>query len=272
MANASFLDTKERKEHDTVIGIGGGVGPMAGVEAHRKVIEWTMTDGTDWDHLEVHHLSRSHDITGRPAYILGHEDRNPGEGMARTVKALAASAAALDKQVVVGVPCNTFHHEDIWARYSELSLQNSNVKLVHMLEEAAQYMLEVVPGLQSVGVLCTTATREARIFDPVLGRHGMKPVYLDDAMQAELQESISNLEWGLKAVYPPSEKATSVVKRTCDQLQANGVGALLMGCTEMPLVLHGSDYCGTPLIDPVDALARALVREVDASKVRALGV
>ena len=111
-----------------------------------KVIEWTQTDGTDWDHLEVffpcptpppqsqmaanesapfcqpahdqltgtqnpaevHHLSRSHDIPGRPAFILGHESRNPGEGMGRTAKALAASAAANGKRVVIGVPCNTW--------------------------------------------------------------------------------------------------------------------------------------------------------------------
>jgi hypothetical protein len=36
-ASSSFLDTKTRKEYDTVIGIGGGVGPMAGVAAHSKV-------------------------------------------------------------------------------------------------------------------------------------------------------------------------------------------------------------------------------------------
>ena len=138
-----------------------------------KVIEWTQTDGTDWDHLEVffpcpapppqsqmaanesapfcqpahdqltgtqnpaevHHLSRSHDIPGRPAFILGHESRNPGEGMGRTAKALAASAAANGKRVVIGVPCNTFHHHDIWQRYSQIAAELPNVTLVHLIDE-----------------------------------------------------------------------------------------------------------------------------------------
>ena len=34
--SSSFLDTKTRLEYDTVIGIGGGVGPMAGVAADSK--------------------------------------------------------------------------------------------------------------------------------------------------------------------------------------------------------------------------------------------
>jgi len=256
--------------HDTVIGIGGGVGPMAGVEAHRKVIEWTLTDGTDWDHLEVHHLSRSHDITGRPAFIFGEEPQNPGEGMARTVKGLAAAAEALGKKVVVGVPCNTFHHAQIWARYAEMSAEFPNVRLVHMLEETVKYMNERLPSIASVGILCTTATREAKIFDGVLEGTPISPVYVEDEDQGELQESISNLEWGLKAVTPPSARAVGNVTRLARQLQAKGVDGVILGCTEMPLVLTGTSFEGTSLIDPVDALARALVREVDASKLKPL--
>lgn len=267
---ASVVDSNERNGYETIIGIGGGVGPMAGVMAHQKVIEWTATDGTDWDHLEVHHLSRSHDIVGRPAFINGTEKRNPGEGMARTVQALSAAASTLNKRVVVGVPCNTFHHEAIWARYKKLSLKCDNVKLLHLLEEAARYMVELIPHLKSVGVLCTTASKEAKIFEPTLSAQGITPVYLNVESQDQLQECISNPEWGLKAVYPPSARAVSMVQRLCNKLQAQGVEALLLGCTEMPLALQGSEYEGTPLINPIDALARALIREVDPGKVKPL--
>lgn len=267
---ASFVNSKQREGYETIIGIGGGVGPMAGVMAHQKVIEWTATDGTDGDHLEVHHLSRSHDIVGRPAFINGIEKENPGEGMARTVKALSAAASTLNKRVVVGVPCNTFHHEVIWARYEELSMKCDNVKLLHLLDEAALYVVELIPNVKSVGVLCTTATKEAKIFEPTLNAQGITPLYLDAEDQDELQECISNTEWGLKAVYPPSATAVSLVQQLCKKLQAQGAEALLLGCTEMPLVLQGSAYEGTPLVNPIDALARALIREVDPGKVKPL--
>ena len=46
----------EKKE--AIIGIGGGVGPAAGVALHSKIIENSITDGTDQSHFEVYHLSR----------------------------------------------------------------------------------------------------------------------------------------------------------------------------------------------------------------------
>ena len=39
----------------TIVGIGGGVGPAAGVSLHSKIIENTITDGTDQTHFEVCH-------------------------------------------------------------------------------------------------------------------------------------------------------------------------------------------------------------------------
>ena len=38
---------------EKIIIIGGGVGPMAGVELHKKIIENTKTSGKDQDHLQV---------------------------------------------------------------------------------------------------------------------------------------------------------------------------------------------------------------------------
>jgi len=65
--------------------IGGGVGPMAGVYLHKSIIDNTVTNGTDQDHLEIHHFSRSHDINDRTEYLLGKVKENPAEGMFRMV-------------------------------------------------------------------------------------------------------------------------------------------------------------------------------------------
>ena len=55
---------------EKIIVIGGGVGPMAGVELHKRVIENTLTDGTDQSHMEVLHLSRSGDVPDRTGFLL----------------------------------------------------------------------------------------------------------------------------------------------------------------------------------------------------------
>ena len=139
---------------------------------------------------------------------------------------------------------------------------------VCVTRQAVIYTKQVVPDLTSVGVLCTTATKEAAIFDEAFGEHGVKVVYADSLDQDELQDAISSRDYGLKAVFPPSARATGTVHGIVDKLQQQGVGAIFMGCTEMPLVLHGASHNGLPLVDPVDALARALIREVDPAKVK----
>ena len=42
-----------------VLGIGGGVGPSAGVGLHQKIIDNTQSGGTDQGHFSVIHISRS---------------------------------------------------------------------------------------------------------------------------------------------------------------------------------------------------------------------
>jgi hypothetical protein len=55
---------------EKLICIGGGVGPMAGVELQRRIIQNTDSGGTDQGHIEVHHFSRAHDIADRTRFLL----------------------------------------------------------------------------------------------------------------------------------------------------------------------------------------------------------
>ena len=53
-------------------GIIGGVGPMAGVKLHEKIIQFTPTNGTDQSHLCVHHISQSQYIPDRTTFLLSN--------------------------------------------------------------------------------------------------------------------------------------------------------------------------------------------------------
>ncbi len=70
-----------------VIIIGGGVGPMAGVRLHAKIVEQTPTDGSDQSHLTVVHYSASCAIGDRTAYLVASQEErkkriNPAYAMA----------------------------------------------------------------------------------------------------------------------------------------------------------------------------------------------
>lgn len=266
---------------ETTILIGGGVGPMAGVALHARIIENTVAREGDRSHLSVLHYSQSSVIPDRTEYLLALERGepnlpNPGEAMAgvfnRAVRALPEGGGA-----VGGVPCNTFHAPVIFDCFlGELAAAGNPVRIVHMLDETLELLsarLSKKTGAGSmtspcVGVLSTTGTRLSGIYDRLLERGGFEILYVAERDQDELHQAIYNPEWGIKAVSPPSERAVATVKRMAEQLLSGGAEAVIPGCTELPLALPGEWFGGVPLVDPVTALARALVREAAPEKLK----
>lgn len=250
---------------------------MAGVALHAKVIEATLTDGRDQSHLTVHHYSRSRAIPDRTAYLLsgarnGPDADNPALGMAG-VFASAARALEDGEPAVGGIPCNTFHAPRIFDRFlDELASRRNPIRILNMLTEETAFLRERLGGRDGlpVGVLCTTGTRECCVYTDLLEQAGYRPEYVRPGDQAALHEAIYHPGWGIKAACPVSDKAAAVMAGMAAQLADRGVAAIIPACTEIPLALPGDSFCGLPLVDPVLALARALVREAAPEKLRPL--
>ncbi|MFP4068172.1 MAG: aspartate/glutamate racemase family protein [Spirochaetaceae bacterium] len=252
--------------------IGGGVGPMAGVALHRKVIENTDNEGTDQGHLEVLHLSRSPIIGDRTEFLLGRDVQDPVTGMLRVFRMAAAALSSESRGGVGGVPCNTFHAPPIYERFEgAFEAEGLPIRLLHMLRETAQMIATVRPGARRVGVLSTTGTRSAGVYRTLFAEEGLDVTEIPEEHQGELHEAIYHREWGLKALSAADPRAAERVTRFADMLIDDGAEVLILGCTELPFALDEGSRRGVPVIDPMTALARALVREVAPRKLKPLG-
>lgn len=264
------------EESEGVIVIGGGVGPMAGVALHAKVIEATIAERGDRSHINVVHISRSSAIADRTAYLLqtgeGETIDNPGIAMAGVFDDAARSLEE-GEWAVGGVPCNTFHAPEIFDAFmAELSARGNPIRVLHMLGETMTLLKERLDGKTGldIGVLSTTGTRTCGVYGRMLADAGYRAVYVDEADQPHLHEAIYNNDWGIKAVSPVTPRAANTVSDLATSLIGMGVAAILPACTELPLALPGTMFRGIPLVDPVLALARALVRETVPEKLRSL--
>lgn len=246
-----------------MIGIVGGVGPLAGLDVFKKIIEETVVQH-DQDHLPVLLMSYPHLISDRTAFLLKKEETNPAYALSHIIKELVKNGAK-----VVAIPCNTAHAPAIFdVIKEELKKSSVNVKLLHLVKETVNYIQETAPNAK-VAVLSTTGTRNTGLYKNLLIDAHLKVLEPDTACQHRIHEAIYDQTYGIKAFSSPiKEKALSELKYCMDRLVEEEATHFILGCTELPLALPENNYKGIPLIDPNRIIARALIRTLDPNKLK----
>ena len=188
--------------NEKVIIIGGGVGPQAGTLLHNYIIENTLTNGTDQDHLDVYHFSRSSDIPDRTYSLENGTTENPANGMYNTFKIAASAIDVYQKNAVGGIPCNTFHAPEIFEKFINLmEVFKPKIEIVNMIEETVNEILKNYPTVQNIGLMSTTGTRKTGVYADQFQKKELKIIQVPLEIQEELHNSIYNKEWGIKAIF-----------------------------------------------------------------------
>lgn len=249
--------------HSTgVIGIVGGVGPFAGLDLQRKILEQTVA-GRDQEHLPVLAVSWPGAIPDRTEFLLGRVAENPARAIVAQLRLLAGAGAT-----VAAVPCNTAHAPAIFdAVRAEVARFARPLRLLHMIDETAAHLAAHHPDVRCVGVLSTTGAWQTRIYPNALEPLGYRVIVPDETMQTEwVHPATYDPEYGIKATGTPTAQARANLVWAVAELHARGAEAVILGCTELPLALPERVLDGVVLVDPTLALARALVREVGRVK------
>lgn len=255
-----MTDPNNRK----MIGVVGGVGPYAGLDLVRKIFDQTLAQ-SDQEHLSVVLLSVPEAIEDRTSFLLRGTDENPAFALCDVIRKLEEIGAG-----VIGIPCNTAHSPRIFNVILEkLSESASTVTLLHMIRETADFIKEVYPDINDMGILCTAGTYKTPVYQTIFESNGIKTIFPDKAFQATVHNAIYDPEYGIKArSNPVSGKACEDLLLALGNLQAKGAEAVVLGCTEIPLAVYENNIGGIPIIDPTLILARALIREVCPKKLK----
>jgi len=174
-------------------------------------------------------------------------------------------------EYVMGIPCNTFHAPAIFDRFIDMvEKEKIDFKVINMIKEAAKCVKDVTKG-KRLGLMSTDGTRDANVYQDVLDSMGYEIIQVPDDEQPKLMDLIYNHEWGIKSLSRANEQVRIKFKEYATYLKDQGADAIILGCTEIPMAFPESEYPGNrldgiPLIDPMLALARALIREVDPKK------
>jgi aspartate racemase len=244
-----------------MIGIVGGIGPMAGVDLYKQIVENTIA-ATDQEHLPVLLASLPNEIADRTSYLLGKNDQNPASALARVIMLLNNSGCTH-----VGIACNTAHAPQIYEPMTELlRIMGSRVEMVHMIEEVVRQIINHPAQLQRIGILSTTGAYKTRIYQNRLEAEGLTPEVLDYPLHEALPQ---------RAIYEIKAASTHIPQEPVDlvneailHLKNQGADALVLGCTELGMIEERLELQGLATFNPNLILARTLIERTFPHKLK----
>jgi aspartate racemase len=171
-------------------------------------------------------------VYGRPHEV----HRSILESSVRTLAKAGASKIA--------IPCNTVHV------FIDGLRKISEVPVFSIIDETAQSASRM--GFRKVGVLASSTSIGARLYQNGLSRYGIEPICPDADSQGKVCALISRILEGSRI-----DASREEVREIILEMEAKGAEAIILGCTDLRLA--GLDSA-IPFIDSATALEDAAVR------------
>jgi aspartate racemase len=242
-------------QENPLIGIIGGVGPYAGGDFFKDILDNTIA-ARDQEHVSVLLLSCPAIVPDRTDYLLGQGTENPASGLFECAKRLYGAGAKY-----VCVNCNTAHAERIFAPFAQMTGERfSDLVIVNMIETCALHIKQNMPGVKKIGCLATKGTHISGVYHEYINAdEGFILMEPDERGHERVHDAIYSKEFGIKAYSNPvSDEARRVMSQEIFKLTDSGAQAVILGCTEIPLAVNPDDFA-VPLIDAGKLAARRLI-------------
>lgn len=219
-----------------VVGIIGGMGPLATVDLMNKIISYTPAM-KDQDHIHIIADNYSQ-IPDRTTAILG-KGTDPTPYIIQSAQRLENAGADF-----LVIACNTAHF------FFELVQKSVSIPILHMPLETARFLQE--NSFRKVGLLATDGTINTKLYQHSCQNYDIEVIEPDKDMQKEVMDGI----YAIKG--RNLEKGHFCLSKVANKLIKQGAVAIIAGCTEIPLVLRSSqDIC---IIDPTEILAKTVIK------------
>jgi aspartate racemase len=231
------LDERERR---AVVGILGGMGPLATADLYRKIIELTPA-ANDQQHLPVV-IYADPRVPDRTDALL-HDGEDPTPWLVHGARTLVEMGADF-----IVMPCNTAH---AFLPQVQPAVERP---VLSMIDAAADEIRDAYPEAKTVGLLATDGTISVEIYQQALRDRGVDVIVPDDDTQQRCVMS------AIRAVKAGTDlpAANALLTEAGEHLVARGAEVLLAACTEIPVVLSG-EHVSVPLVDATTSLARTAV-------------
>ena len=225
---------------EKILGVLGGMGPMATAQFLKNVID--MTDAKcDQEHIPML-VSNHTTIPDRTEFILDNSKENP-------VPILVKDALTLEKAGVCGLamPCNTAHY------FFEEIQKAVNIPVLHIVEETVKFIANRDKSQKKVGILATKGTLASGVYQDFCKKYDLVPIEPSKGVSNMLMDIIYNK---VKQGKPVSASEFLAV---IDDMINDGCDVVVLGCTELSVIKSDLKLNQHNIVDSLDVLSKCSI-------------
>ncbi len=230
---SSPLEKAQDKKGRVLLGILGGLGPMATVYFYEMLTSRTYAL-CDQDHIDIVISSRA-STPDRTAYITGKSTENPLDIMIEESQKLESYGADL-----IVMPCNTAHY------FFDKMQSAVNVPFINIIDETVKYCKNA--GFKKIGILATDGTIGTQAYQIRCKEAGIEYEIPSPKMQAKVTELIyDDIKQGKRADMSKFSEISA-------ELTSKGCQSIILGCTELSMIKR-DEKLGKFYTDSLEVLA-----------------
>lgn len=217
------------------------MGPAATIRLYEEITARTGA-GCDQDHVPLL-IDSCPQIPDRTSALLGGGP-DPAAELLGSVRRLVAGGADF-----IAMACNTAH-----AWYDQVAAA-SPVPVLHLIRIAAESCRQRLPAGGAVGVLATQGTLASGLYQQALQEVNLRTILPDAAGQACVMQAILQVKAGGPENF---RHAVQAVKLQAEDMIRRGSAVILLGCTDLSVILREGDLA-VPIVDSTVALAERMI-------------
>jgi aspartate racemase len=229
-----FMKTK-------TLGIVGGLGPDATALFYVNLVNTMLQGNAVQPCILIHNVPATLTLCRKMSHNhLAESDKTELYLLLRNA-CKALEAAGVD---FITIPCNTAH------LFIDQLRQVCATPIISIID-ATQAAIPAT--MKKVAILATRTTIDHGLYQKSLLKNGMIPILVDDATQNRLSQTILNVVQTLH-----TDEDRDFMKKIVQNLRKRGCDAIILGCTELPLIVESDET----IISSLVALKKAAVQSL----------
>lgn len=224
-----------------VMGVLGGMGPVASADFYRSVIEIAQRD---------YHAEQDIDFPAIIIYSMpvADFDETGFIDFKSVRKQLITGVRKLEKagSDFIVIPCNTVHlfYHDMQA--------SVHIPIISILDVTTKSIQQ--HGYKKAGLLNSESARQCRLYEPAFADQGIVAVSTTETEQKDVNRAILHVMSGTQG-----KEDIARLQAIINRFAGEGAQVVVLGCTELPLAISSGDI-DLPLFSSSALLAEAAVR------------